>query len=253
MADGKSQVSMVMVGKQVAGAIWGGLTDPTTSFDRKAAVLGGFLASGMRLAHATVIGRLGPRPEKPLTLWDFERCSASRAVREALSTLDLDAEVRPCPRGGTRFRPELDGKGVPRLHDANTGETLEGSQRIARHLYAHYGKGRAPGLLLAEPVRIFTGLSIRLLTGDRGSRARPSKAPEKPLELYSFEASPYCRLAREVLSEMELPYTLHNVAKGSPRRKAFIARSGCTTPTPGRACSRARRSRSTCSGRTGPD
>jgi glutathione S-transferase len=31
---------------------------------------------------------------------------------------------------------------------------------------------------------------------------------------------------REALCELELPYMLHNVAKGSPRREAFVARSG---------------------------
>jgi glutathione S-transferase len=227
MAADSKGTSMMVVSQQVAGAIWRGVVDPNTSLDRKLGVLGGFLASGMRLAHATVIGKLGPRPEKMLVLWDFERCSASRAVREALSTLDLDAEVRPCPMGGTRFRPQLEGgKGVPQLHDPNTGETLKGSQKIVRHLYSHYGVGRPPLLLIREPVRVFTGLSMRFLTGGIGARARPSKSPEKPLELYSFEASPYCRFARATLSELELPYTLHNVAKGSPRRTAFIARSG---------------------------
>jgi len=50
--------------------------------------------------------------------------------------------------------------------------------------------------------------------------------PAQPLELWSYESSPYCRLVREVLCELELPYVLHNVAKGSPRRDAFVKRSG---------------------------
>ncbi len=60
----------------------------------------------------------------------------------------------------------------------------------------------------------------------RGGLARPNRAPERPLELWSFEASPYCRIAREALSELEIPYLLHNVAKKSPSRKAFVERSG---------------------------
>ena len=39
-----------------------------------------------------------------------------------------------------------------------------------------------------------------------------------PLELYSFEASPFCRLVREALSSLELPYRLTNVGRGSPSR-----------------------------------
>ena len=42
---------------------------------------------------------------------------------------------------------------------------------------------------------------------------RKSKAPEKKLELWSFEISPYSRLARERLCELELPYVLHNLGK----------------------------------------
>jgi glutathione S-transferase len=33
---------------------------------------------------------------------------------------------------------------------------------------------------------------------------RPSRLPEKRLELWIFEASPYCRLVRERLCELEL-------------------------------------------------
>ena len=43
--------------------------------------------------------------------------------------------------------------------------------------------------------------------------ANPGSAPKKSLELYSFEASPYARLVRETLCELELPFLLHNVGK----------------------------------------
>ena len=56
--------------------------------------------------------------------------------------------------------------------------------------------------------------------------ALSSKAPAQPLELWSFEASPYCRIAREALCELELPYLLVNVGKGSEERPAFRERSG---------------------------
>jgi glutathione S-transferase len=57
-------------------------------------------------------------------------------------------------------------------------------------------------------------------------QVRPSKEPAQPLELWSFEASPFCRIAREKLCTLEIPYLLHNVAKGSARRAAFVQRSG---------------------------
>ena len=38
-------------------------------------------------------------------------------------------------------------------------------------------------------------------------------APEQLLELWSFEASPYSRIVRATLTELEIPYILHNVPK----------------------------------------
>ena len=64
-----------------------------------------------------------------------------------------------------------------------------------------------------------------LRTG-RGLFYRRSHPPEKLLDFYSYEGSPFCRLVREVLCELEIPYRLHNVAQGSPQREAFVSRSG---------------------------
>ncbi|MFO0599657.1 MAG: glutathione S-transferase N-terminal domain-containing protein [Myxococcaceae bacterium] len=222
-------MSLLTTSREIAGAITRGLVDPKHRAPRKFAILGGYLASGLRLARGMTVKRsaLGPRPEKRLVLWDFERCPHSRTVREALSALDLDVDVKPCPKGGTRFRPQLEGgRGVPQLDDPNTGEHLTGSSRIIEHLYAKYGATKPPVLINATPVRILTGLSARVLTAQRGATARPSKAPTQPLELYSFEASPYCRFVRFVLCELELPYVLYNRGKGSPRRKDFLEQHG---------------------------
>jgi len=57
-------------------------------------------------------------------------------------------------------------------------------------------------------------------------RASESQPPALPLELWSFEASPYCRIVRETLCSLEIPYLLHNVGKNSPSREAFVERSG---------------------------
>jgi glutathione S-transferase len=190
------------------------MVDRETSASRKLQVLGGFIASGVRLATATSIGRLGPRAEQPLQLWDNERSAQCRSVREALSLLDLDARVTP----SVLLRE-------PRLVDPNAGGAeLEGAERIVRHLYEKYGARPAPRLLHAAAVRAATGLVMDLLT-PRAKR-HPSRVPAKPLELWSFESSPYCRLVRTALTGLELPYLLHNVAKDSPRREAFIARTG---------------------------
>ena len=44
------------------------------------------------------------QPEKALKLYEFEGSPFCRRVREVLTTLNLDYEVYPCPKGGTKYR-----------------------------------------------------------------------------------------------------------------------------------------------------
>ncbi len=197
---------------------------------RPLAVGTSLLASVARLGAGMTVDKLGPRPIEPLELYDFEGCPFCRKAREALTMLDLEAMVYPCPPGGKRFRPKvkkLGGKAqFPYLVDPNTKTSLYESDDIITYLYATYGAGTPSRLLRMGAI---TNLSSTLATVARpfnGRAASPSKAPKKPLELWSFEASPFCRLAREALCELEIPYLLHNVGKGSPSREAFLQRSG---------------------------
>lgn len=186
--------------------------------------------SGFRLGGGLRVGKLGPRPREPVLLWDFEGCPYSAIVREALTELDLDAHIRPCPIRGTRYRPELRerGAGVPFLVDPNDGSELDGAPVIVRHLYARYGSGSPPFRLVLPPHVTPGAAAIGWLRGRRYGRyaVTSSRAPAEPLELWSFEASPFCRIAREVLTSFEIPYLLHNVGKRSPRRPEYVARSG---------------------------
>lgn len=160
------------------------------------------------------------QPAQPLELYEFEASPYCRLVRERLSELDLDVMIYPCPQGGKRFRSvvkKLGGKQqYPFMVDPNTGTSLYESYDIIRYVNETYeGKARNPKGLrrkLAVGMGVFA-LLARAAKGLRGLKVRSSKAPEKPLELYSFESSPFSRLVREVLCELELPYLLHNTAK----------------------------------------
>ncbi|MFI5317292.1 MAG: glutathione S-transferase N-terminal domain-containing protein [Myxococcota bacterium] len=183
-----------------------------------------------RVGTGAQIGALGARPAQPLLLYEFEACPFCRKVREALSILDLDADVFPCPKNGPRFRAEVVRRGgkaqFPWLVDPNTGLEMYESDAIVKYLFERYGDGRVPTAL---GLGVLTDASAQLASLWRpgfGAFYVPARAPEKPLELWSFEASPFCRLAREKLCVLELPYRLHNVAKGSPKREAFALRSG---------------------------
>lgn len=189
-----------------------------------------FLASALRAGLGARVGRLGPRPERPIELYEFEACPFCRKVREALSVLDLEAVIYPCPKGGTRYRERMRRLGgrlqFPYLVDPNAGVSMYESDDIVSYLFRTYGDGPPPLLLRLGPLGDAGASLATALRPTKGIRARPSRLPERPLELWSFEASPFCRLVREALTELELPYLLHNVAKESPNRSVFVRRSG---------------------------
>ena len=193
-------------------------------------VASSFALSVARLGAGMKVGPLGTRPEKTLELYEFEGCPFCRKVREALSYLDLDALIYPCPKGGPTYRPKVEEEGgkmqFPFLKDPNTGQKMYESDEIVRSLFEKYGKGPVPLLYSGGQLHLLTSSLGIPLRGVKGIRYVASRKPEQPLELYSFEASPYCRIVREVLCSLEIPYVLHNVAKGSPGRSAFVERSG---------------------------
>ena len=162
------------------------------------------------------------QPEKALKLYEYEGSPFCRRVREVLTLLNLDVEIYPCPHGGTRFRPEvlaLGGKTqFPFLVDENTGEHLYESKDIIAHLFKHYSaEGVVPlRYQYYPPLPLLAGVGT-LINGLYGGVAAGSNKkvakPEKLLELWSFEASPFSRVVRGRLAELELPYILHNVAK----------------------------------------
>ncbi len=179
---------------------------------------------GAKVKHARI------QPEKLLEVSEFEACPFCRKVREALCELDLDAVIYPCPRGGTRFRPLVAAKAgkaqFPYLNDPNTGTAMLESDAIIRYLTDTYGDGQIPLGLRFGPLTNASSFVGSAFRAGKGRAVRTSVKPEKLLELWSFEASPFCRLVREALSTLELPYILHNIAKGSSKRPAFEERTG---------------------------
>src|SRR5262249_14466488 len=182
------------------------------------------------LERAMGAGARGRGPAEPLALYGFEACPYCRKVREVLSVLDLDAMVYPCPKDGPRYREEVRRRGgkaqFPYLVDPNSGQAMYESDDIVRYLCTTYGDGTVPRLLGLGPVTDATAMLASAWRIGAGTSYQRAWVPDRPLELWSSEASPYCRLAREALCRLELPYRLHNVAKGSARREAFVARSG---------------------------
>eukprot|EP00475_Leptophrys_vorax_P027069 TRINITY_DN3855_c0_g1_i1.p1 TRINITY_DN3855_c0_g1~~TRINITY_DN3855_c0_g1_i1.p1 ORF type:complete len:304 (+),score=79.84 TRINITY_DN3855_c0_g1_i1:47-913(+) len=188
------------------------------------------------------------RPVKPLKLYQYEACPFCKKVRENLSILDLDVIIYPCPREtmesygflkDSRFRSvakSLGGKAqFPLLVDENNDVIMYESDEIVKYLWKKYGNKATrplpdkiwfellPGFV--NSLSLFLSSFSRILP-EHGVMRIPSKAPEKPLELWSFEASPFCRIARERLDSLELPYVLHNMPKNSPKKKQFKQENG---------------------------
>lgn len=186
-------------------------------------------ASAVRGWSGGSVVRLGTRPAKPLVLYEKEPCPLSRLVREALSMLDLDAEMHPCPRGELAHRAELVSRGgqeqIPFLIDPNTGHQTYEAPRIVRYLFERYGDGRVPRALGSPLAPRSSELASRI-RGNAGDQKQPARRPEKPLELYGYEAGPHTRLVREQLSTLALPWISRTRAHGSPRRATLPSEIG---------------------------
>jgi glutathione S-transferase len=181
-------------------------------------VLNSTLTSTLRLWRGTNARGAARQPTRHLQLYEFEACPFCRLVREALTELDLDAIIYPSPHGGKRFRPKvakLGGKQqFPFLVDPNSCKSMYESADIIDYLYRRYGGRPAPTRLL-RPLDVASSVLAGLTRVRAGSQARPSQSPKKPLELFSFESSPYSRRVRELLCELELPYLLRSTGKAS--------------------------------------
>ncbi len=181
------------------------------------AVASSVLASSLASWRGSLVVRAAVQPAKPIVLYDKEGCPFCRLVREALTALHLDVEIRPCPEGGARFRNEAERLGgkqqFPLLLDANTDTVLYESRDIVAYLFRQYGNMNVPSSYRASALTPTFSTLASVARLRRGLRVHPSSSPTQLLHLWSFESSPYSRLVRERLCELEIPYMLHNLGK----------------------------------------
>lgn len=190
------------------------------AMNRHLDLLSSGIASSLRLWRGTWGDKpTAKAPKQLLVLYDREDGAECRLVREALTELNLDAMVYPCPAGGQRFaaqRPATapENSDAPVLVDPNSKQTLIGAARIVPYLFERYANASVPLSMQASLPNLLAARLAGIVRRPLGLTARPSLAPGQPLVLYSFESSPYSRLVRERLCELELPYRLVNLGKG---------------------------------------
>lgn len=166
------------------------------------------LASILRLGAGQ--GGQEPVTNEPMSiLYEFEGCPWCRIAREAISGAGLAVIVRPCPKGGERFRPNVTAAGgktqFPYFVDGRTGEGFYESSAVATQMRARFGTHR-PILHWLGPLNGVLSSYASLIRFMSGMRVRNSKPQGKPLELHGSEVDPAARLVREMLCELELEY-----------------------------------------------
>jgi len=175
------------------------------------------LATALRTGVGIAADPAVKKPAKLLELYEFEGCPYCRLVREALTELDLDAMIYPCPKGGKRFRPraiELGGKALfPFLVDPNTGQQMHESLDIIAYLFETYGERPMPIKWRAGNLQKLGSRVTGITRGMSGVRVKASRPPTEPLQLYSFESSPFARPVRDLLCELEIPYILRSAGR----------------------------------------
>lgn len=180
-------------------------------------IAGSTVATVLRTGVGISAQPAAEKPVKLLELYDFEACPYCRLVREALTELNLDAMIYPCPKGGRRFRPrvtELGGKAqFPFLVDPNSGRQMYESLDIIEYLFDTYAGRPLPLKWRAGSLQKLGSFYASVARGMAGMSARRSRPPAKPLELYSFESSPFARPVRDLLCELEIPYVLRSAGR----------------------------------------
>lgn len=210
-------------------------------------------ASICRLPGGTTViesaSKLAPEEMPTLKqLYDVETSSPCRKVRERITELDLAVEtVIPAASNSRVFTDSSsafsipDGTVIPRLvvqDPASKQErVLSGDQDILAYLDEAFSvppidatdtKEQALGVLREAGAYVATALRI-----GRGMKVSPAAGPSAPrpaktLVLYSYEGNQFCRLVREVLTELDLIYELRSAGKQSPRRKELMEVSGAS-------------------------
>lgn len=169
--------------------------------------------------------------QEPLILYEFEACPECRKVREAVSILSLQVTFRPCPKKGFQWRREIELKyrkeaSFPLLMDPNTNAQMFQSDAILEYLFQTYGNGDIPWTL--EPGSSFVTVSeaAGLLFRSNGGTSKPSNPPTLPLVVWSYEGSPFCKLVKEKLSELEIQHSQISCPRGSANRQALFESKG---------------------------
>ena len=188
----------------------------------------------LRKSESDIELSTGIHASPSLVLYDIEGNCACKVVREAISMLDICCLVKPCPHGAVRHRAEalshaLNQGGAalefPVLFDITTNQVFSGAASVLDQLYSVHLDGALPPWYLDSRLAKIA-FYLGGVKETESCYASPTKAPATPLNLWAYEASPFCTIVREKLCEMEIPYVLFPCARGSSRRDLLQRTAG---------------------------
>lgn len=197
-------------------------------------------------------------------LYDIENNRDCRAVRERITELDLVIEqVIPATKNSRVVEASgspIDIKALPILEAEVDGKevTISGVKDIFEFFDDKFGtekeskkdvskvavedvsdpleQGKDQLLNVASDLTAFIPGILRAGRGSSVCSAASSSLatprPEKTLILYSYEGNQFCRLVREVLTELDIVYELKSAGKGSPRREELASITGGSSQCP---------------------
>jgi hypothetical protein len=171
-------------------------------------------------------------PKQPLIFYELEADADCKLVREACSMLSLTVTVFPCPKNGQFYRKEVPQRfsgleqTFPMMFDPNTKAKLATSSDIVEYLFVNYGRGKVPWTLDTKQTWPKTtaklGVEIaRLGAGGKYKYSRFTPGQDKLLTLWAYEGSPFCKIVRETLTELEIPHNIIYTPRGSPNRQVL--------------------------------
>jgi glutaredoxin len=218
------------------------------------------LASIFRLQFGvTASSNIKPNEDiRLIKLYDIENSLACRSVRERVTELDLVIEkvIPAAENSRATSDPSYEdalpsGAAAPCLVvSLPSGEqkVISGDSNILEFLDESYPSEISSESASAKSEPLQDVFEVLKMAGSyaagwmrpgRGSKVSPAvtsspsvNRPKKPLILYSYEGNQFCRLVREVLTELDIVYELRSAGKESPRRAELAERNGGSTICP---------------------
>jgi glutaredoxin len=215
------------------------------------------LASIFRLPNGVTVSNnvISNNKIRLVKLYDVENSKTCRPVREKITEFDLVVEqVIPSATNSIASILPNNCERIPVLVAAVSEEeflTIEGTENILKFLDESFVDQeqqqildannsndqldtfkeylQLAGMYLTEWIRLGKGSQV---SSSVTSSPNTVNRPEKTLILYSYEGNQFCRIVREVLTELDITYELRSAGKESPRRDELASITGGSTQCP---------------------